>query len=155
MLTFLRALDTRNTSSRSSHVHAKPLAQLHTGLGDPWVLNGDPCTLSSVQRYVRTVFPGEHRFVTKKGTTLQCPSAAREQERLKSHERISFRLSPCLPFCKTRGKANASGLLGMAGSPSALATVPAQSPALQPGVCNTAAKAAITPKTAPADNPSS
>lgn len=152
-LTFLRALDTGNTFSRSSRVHAKPLAQLHTGLGDPWVPNIDLCTLSSVQMCVKTVFPGEHRYVTMKGTTLQRPGAARDQERPKSHDRISSNLSSCLPFCETRGKANASGLLGMAGSHSVPAADPAQSPALQPGVRTTAAKAAITPKTAPTDNP--
>lgn len=148
-------MDTGNTFSRSSHVHAKPLAQLCMGLGDLWVPNGDLSMLSSVQRCVRTVFPGEHRFVTKKGTTLQCPGTDRDQERLKSHERISFNLSPCLTFCKMRGKANASRLLVMAGSHGSLAAAPAQFPALQPGVCNTAAKAAITPKTAPTNNPSS
>lgn len=89
----------------------------------------DLCTSSSVQMCVRTVFPGEHRHATLKGTTLWCPGTARDQERPKSHDRTSSNLLSCLPFCKTRGKANASGLLGVAGSHGAPAAVPAPSPA--------------------------
>ena len=112
VLPFRRALDTGNTDVRriahintfssSSRSHAKLLAQLHTGVGDPWV----PETCAHV---CKDSFPRGAQICHQ--ARHNCSAQALPELR---RSRNPTRRSPscCLPFCKTRGKANASGCWG-------------------------------------------
>lgn len=84
------------------------------GLGGPVSTTGGPVHAVTWHRYLRTDFPGEHSFVTRKGTTMQCPEIGRGRNLRGEPPMRSLTLFALL---QTWGKEDTSELLGMAALP--------------------------------------
>lgn len=82
--------------------------------GGPVSTTGGPVHAVTWHRYLRTDFPGEHSFVTRKGTTMQCPEIGRGRNLRGEPPMRSLTLFALL---QTWGKEDTSELLGMAALP--------------------------------------